>query len=140
MSEFIQTLLIAVIPACMTGIISYLASRNNSKTQIKAIIEQNKADIEKLVRQHKVDIEALKEKHKLELELKENEHLHQIEIIKLEHENSLKKDEENAKNQLAANALGGIFGSILSPNSPISTQLNEIVSKALIENTKNNLT
>lgn len=131
MNEFTQTLLIAVIPAVITGIISFLASRNTSKTQIKAIIEQNKADIEKLVEQHKVDIEALKEKHKMELELKEKDHSNQLEIIRLQHENDLKKDEENAKNQMAANAIGGIFGSIFSSDSPFTEQINKTISESL---------
>lgn len=71
MEEFFQTLLIAVVPACVTGVISYLASRSNAKNQIKAITEQNKADIEKLIEQHKVDLESLQEKHRMELEVKE---------------------------------------------------------------------
>lgn len=136
MVEFLQTLAIAVIPACITGIISYLAARNNSETQIKAITEQNKADIEKLVEQHKVDIEALKEKHKMELEVKEKEHLHQIEIIKLQHENDLKKDEENAKNQVTSNIIGGLVSGIFSTDSPVSGRLNDAISKALAESNK----
>lgn len=136
MVEFLQTLAIAVIPACATGFISYLAARNNSKTQIKAIIEQNKADIEKLVKQHNIDIESLKEKHKLDLDMKEKEHLHQVEIIKLQHENALKKDEETAKNQLAANVMGGLLGNIFSKDSPVSGELNGAIMKAMKENNK----
>lgn len=134
MNDFIQTLLIAVVPACVTGLISYFASRNNAKIQIKAITEQNKADIEKLVEQHKIDIEALKEKHKLELEVKEKEHQNQMEIIRLQHENDLKKDEENAKYQLAANMMGGLFNGLFSSDSPVSKELCNVVSKAMKEN------
>lgn len=129
MNEFIQTLLIAIIPAGVTGIISYFASRNTSLTQIKAITEQNKGDIEKLVEQHKVDIEALKEKHKLELEVKEKEHQHQMEIIKLQHENDLKKDEENAKNQMTASIMEGMFNGLFSSDSPVSKELSDAISK-----------
>lgn len=132
MNEFMQTLLIAVIPACFTGLISYLAARNNSKTQIKAISEQNKADIEKLIEQHKIDIDALKEKHRMELEIIEKEHLHQIEIIKLQHENDIKKNGETFKNQLASNIMSGLFSGIFSSNSPITEELNNVISKELM--------
>lgn len=135
MDEFTQTLLIAVIPACITGVISYFASRNTSKTQVKTIIEQNKADIQKLIEQHKVDIDALKEKHKLDIELKEKEHLNQLEIIKLQHDNDLKKEEESAKYQMAANAIGGMFGSIFSSDSPFNEQIKNAIDKSF-ENQK----
>lgn len=131
MIEFWQTLAIAVIPSTLTAILSYLASSKNSNTQIKAIKEQNKADIEKLIEQNKIDIEALKEKHRLDMEAKESEHNHQIEIIKLQHQNELKKDEENVKNQLAANALGGLVGGLFSQDSPISGKINEAIAKGL---------
>ena len=104
MNEFWQTFLIAIIPSAITALLSFFASWKTSNTQIKTIKEQNKADIEKLIQQNKVDIESLKEKHLLEMELKDKEHDHQIELIKLQHENEIKKDEENVKNQFAANA------------------------------------
>lgn len=131
MNEFIQTLLIAAVPACVTGIMSYLASRNNAKNQMKAITEQNKADIEKLIEQHKVDLESLKEKHRMELEVMEKEHKHQMEIISLQHENDLKKDEENAINQVATNMIGGMFNGLFSSDSPFSKELNDAISKAM---------
>lgn len=131
MNVFMQTLLIAVIPSTITGILSFLASYKNANVQIKAIKEQNKADIDKLIEQNKVDIEALKEKHKLELEIKEKEHSYQIELIKIQHENGLKKDEETMKNQFAMNTLGGLFGSIFTQNSFIAEKINEAMEKGL---------
>lgn len=131
MIEFWQTLAIAIIPSIFTAFLSYLASSKNSKVQIEAIKEQNKADIEKLIEQNKIDIEALKEKHRLDMEAKESEHNHQIEIIKLQHQNELKKDEENVKNQLAVNALGGLVGGLFSQDSPISGKINEAITKGL---------
>lgn len=115
----------------MTGLISYLASRSNAKNQIKAITEQNKADIEKLIEQHKVDLESLQEKHRMELEVKEKEHQHQLEIIKLQHENNLKKDENDAINQVTANIMGGLFNGLFSADSPFSKKLNEAVIEAM---------
>lgn len=91
-----------------------MAASKASNTQIKAIREQNKANIEKLVEQNKVDLESLKEKHLLDMEEKEKEYNYQVELIKLQHENALKKDEENMKNQFAANALGGLFSGMFS--------------------------
>lgn len=131
MDEFWQTLLIATIPSIITALVSYLAASKASNTQIKAIREQNKADIEKLVEQNKVDLEALKEKHLLDMEAKEREYNYQIEMIKLQHENDLKKDEENLKNQFAANALGGLFSGLFCENSPVSSQINKAIGKSL---------
>ncbi len=131
MREFWQTFLIAIIPSAITALLSYFASWKTSNTQIKAIKEQNKADIEKLIQQNKVDIESLKEKHVLEMEMKDREHAHQVELIKLQYDNEIKKDEENTKNQFAANALGSMFGTIFSQDSPISETINEAIRKGL---------
>lgn len=133
MTEFWQTLMIAVIPSTITAFLSFWASSKSSTTQIKAIQEQNKADIEKLVEQNKVDIEALKEKHQLEMQAREKDYYHQIELIKLQHKNELQKDEESVKNQVAANAVGSILGGIFSEQSPIANKLNEAISSALEE-------
>lgn len=131
MNEFLQTLLIAALPSILTGLLSFLASSKDSKTRIKAIEEQNKADIEKLIQQNKVDIESLKEKHRLEMEKKDKEYQHQIELINLQHKNELQKDEENVKNQMTANVIGGLLGGIFSEQSPVSNKLNEVISNAL---------
>lgn len=137
MNEFWQTFLIAIIPSIITALLSYLAALKSSNTQIKAIKEQNKADIEKLIEQNKVDLEAIKEKHALDMEAKEREYNYQIEIIKLQHENDLKKDEENMKNQFAANALGGLFCGLFAQDSPISSKMNEVIEKSLEDAMKN---
>lgn len=131
MVDFWQTFAIAVIPSALTALLSYLAASKSSSTQIKAIQEQNKADIEKLVQQNRVDIESLKEKHLLEMQMKEKEYQHQIDMVKLQHENELKTNEENMKNQLAANALGGFVNGMFSQESPITSKINEALAKSL---------
>lgn len=133
MSEFLQTILIAIIPSAITGILSYLASLKNANAQVQSIKEQNKADIEKLIQQYNIDIQSLKEKQRLELEMKEKEHQHEIELLKLQHENDLRKEEEHMKNQLVSNALGGIFGGIFSKDGAISNQINKILGDSLSE-------
>ena len=133
MSEFLQTILIAIIPSAITGILSYLASLKNANAQVQSIKEQNKADIEKLIQQYNIDIQSLKEKQRLELEMKEKEHQHEIELLKLQHENDLRKEEEHMKNQLVSNALGGIFGGIFSKDGAISNQINKILDDSLSE-------
>lgn len=133
MNGFLQTLAIAVLPSIVTGLLSFWASSKDSKTRIETIEEQNKADIEKLIQQNKVDIESLKEKHRLEMEKKDKEYQHQIELINLQHKNELQKDEENVKNQMTANVIGGLLGGIFSEQSPVSNRLNEVISNALEE-------
>ena len=131
MIEFLQTLAIATIPSALGAVLSYMAAKNNSKTQIRAIKAQNKADIEKLIEQNKIDIEALKEKHRMEMELKEQEYKHQIELMNIQNQNEMKKEEEMMKNQMAVNALEGIFSSVFSPQSPISGKINDALVKGI---------
>ncbi len=92
MSDFLQTLLIACIPAVITGIISYLVAHKNASAQIKVVKEQNKHDLDKLMEQHKVDIDSLNKKHQQELEKMEIEHNHKLELIEKENENKLSQN------------------------------------------------
>lgn len=127
---FLQILLIATLPATISGVLAYLAARNQSKTQINSIKEQNKADIQKLVEEHKVNIEALKEKHKMEIKMKEKEHAHQIELMNIQYENEVKKDEQIAMNKVVGDMMGDMFGSLFSGNGIIGQQIEKEITKA----------
>ncbi len=110
MNEFLQTLLIACIPALVTGIVTYLVAHKNALAQIKVVKEQNKHDLNKLMEQHKVDIEALKEKHSLDMEAKEQDHKNKLELQKIDFENQLLKQQKESENSMSAEAVKGIFG------------------------------
>ena len=58
-------LLIAVIPALITGIGSTIISLKKCKNEINTLEKNNKHEIEKLMKQHEIDIDNLKETHKL---------------------------------------------------------------------------
>ncbi len=92
MSEFVKTLLIACIPAIITGIVSYLVANKNAVAQIKVVKEQNKHDLEKLMEQHKVDIDSLEKQHQQEIEKMELEHKHKLELMAAESENNFSQD------------------------------------------------
>ena len=89
MNEIIKTLLIACVPAIISGVVSYLVAHKNASAQIKVVKEQNKHDLEKLMEQHKIDIDSLNKKHQQELEKMELEHKHKLELIEKENENTL---------------------------------------------------
>ena len=108
--EFFKTLLIACIPAFITGVITYLVAHKNASSQIKVLKEQNEHDLEKLMKQHEIDIESLKEAHKLEMEKMEQEHKNKLELQKIEFENKLLQQEKEGKNTMATEALKGVFG------------------------------
>ena len=108
--EFLKTLLIACIPAFITGVISYLVAHKNASSQIKVLKEQNEHDLEKLMKQHEIDIENLKEAHKLDMEKQEQEHKNKLELQKIEFENKLLQQEKEGQNTVAAEAVKGIFG------------------------------
>lgn len=135
MNEFIQTLLIACIPAVITGIVTYLVADKKSKSQINVITQENKHDMERLIEQHKVDIDSLKEEYHLKMELSEQEHHHKIEIIEQEHNNAmLRKEKEIEKEttygmmkEVVGDVLGGLMNSIVS-NPTVQTQIEEVLS------------
>lgn len=119
--EFVKTLLIACIPAIITGVISYFVARKNASAQIKVVEEQNKHDLEKLMKQnehdlkklmkqHEIDIENLKEAHKLDMQKMEQDHKNKLELQKKEFENQLLKQEKEGQNTVATEAVKGIFG------------------------------
>ena len=49
----------------------------------------------------------------------------------------MKKDEENMKNQFAADTLKELFSGVFSQDSPISNKINEVISKSLEDTMKN---
>ena len=92
MDEFIQTLLIACIPAVITGVVTYLVAHKNATSQINVLKAQNKYDLDRLMEQHKIDIDSLERQHKQEIEKMEIEHKHKLELIEKEKENSLNQN------------------------------------------------
>ena len=108
--EFLKTLLIACIPAFITGVITYLVAHKNASSQIKVLKEQNAHDLEKLIKQHEIDIENLKEAHKLEMEKLEQEHKNKLELQKIEFDNKLLQQEKEGQNSAATEVVKGIFG------------------------------
>lgn len=79
-------LLIAIVPALITGVGSLIIAIKKCKNEINTLETNNKHEIEKLMKQHKIDIEALNEKHRLDIETKEKEHQLKIEEIKVQNE------------------------------------------------------
>ena len=96
MGEFFQILLIACIPAAITGLVSYLVARKNASTQVNILEKQNKYDIDRLMEQHKIDIDSITRQHKQEMEKLELEHKHKLELVKLESENTLNQNLVNS--------------------------------------------
>lgn len=77
-------LLIAVIPAIITGAGSLFIALKKCRNEIKTLETNNKHEIEKLMKQHEINIEDLKEKHRLDSERKQQEHDLKIKEMKIE--------------------------------------------------------
>ena len=90
-------LLIAIVPALITGVGSLIIAIKKCKNEINTLETNNKHEIEKLMKQHKIDIEALNEKHRLDIETKEKEHQLKIEEIKVQNEQKINTAEAEAK-------------------------------------------
>lgn len=92
-----QSLLIALVPALITAVVSglfsyFLAIRKSSK------------DIEQLAEKHKQEMETIREQHKLEIEKIQ---------IQQEHEQKMKEQDTGAKlgASIVSSLMGGIMGS-----------------------------
>ena len=112
-------LLIAIVPALITGVGSLIIALKKCKNEINTLETNNKHEIEKLMKQHEIDIEALKEKHKLDMETKEKEHKLKIEEIKVQNEQEILKRKKELSNSAMYSMMGdatkdlftGIFNS-----------------------------
>lgn len=110
-------LLIAIVPALITGVGSLIIAIKKCKNEINTLETNNKHEIEKLMKQHKIDIEALNEKHRLDIETKEKE------ILKREKELS-----NSAMYSMMGDATKDLFAGIF--NSP---EFKEEMSKKIKE-------
>lgn len=137
--ETFETLLIACIPAIISGIISFFLAKSQAKAETKKLQLANQHEIEKLMEQHKVDIDAIREQHRLEMESKEKDHQHKLEIMQKEHENELiRKERElentakyNAAGSIATGLFGNLFGGILE-----SPEVKSELTKKVLEGVK----
>lgn len=68
--ETLKTLLIACVPAVISGIISFILAKSQSKAEVQKLKLANEHEFDKLMEQHKIDIDAIREQHRLEMELK----------------------------------------------------------------------
>lgn len=137
--ETIKTLLIACVPAIISGVISFILAKSQAKSEMRKLQLANEHEIETLMEQHKVDIDSIREQHRLEMESKEKDHQHKLEIMQKEHENELIRKEselENtAKYSAAGNIMTGLFNGMLGGafNSP---EIQGEITKKILEGVK----
>ena len=137
--ETLKTLLVACIPAIISGVVSFILSKSQSRSEIKKLKLANEHEIDKLMEQHKVDIEAIREQHRLEMEAKEKDHQHKLEIMQKDHENAIIRKESELENTAKYNAAGnimtGLFNGMLGGalNSP---EIQGEIAKKILEGVK----
>lgn len=140
--EAIKTLLIAAVPAIISGLISFVLAKSQAKAEMKKLQLANEHEIERLMEQHKVDIDSIREQHRLEMESKEKDHQHKLEVMQKEHENALIRKESELENTAKYNATGsimtGLFNGVLSGalNSP---EAQSEITKKILESVKSTL-
>ena len=137
--EILKTLLIACVPAIVSGIISFILAKSQAKVETKKLQLANEHEIEKLMEQHKVDIDAIREQHRLEMESKEKDHQHKLEIMQKEHENEMIRKESELENTAKYNAVGNVMTGLF--NGMIGGALNsqEVqgeITKKILESVK----
>lgn len=134
MKEILIQLGVAAVPALISGIITYIVSRRQSKADLEQIKESNKHEIDKLMKQHQVDIENLEKKHQFEMELKDKDYENKIKIMEKEKEIDIAKETSKTQNEIVANAMGNslsnVLGSIFSSDS-VQNYLKEEIDKKI---------
>ncbi|MEE0510370.1 MAG: hypothetical protein UDG94_03970 [Peptococcaceae bacterium] len=137
--DFIETLLVACIPAIISGIISFLLAKSKAKIDTENLVISNQHEIERLMEQHKIDIDAIREQHRLEMDAKEKEHQHNLEIMQKEHENELIRQEKETENAVKYSVMGdvftGLFGEIMT-----SSEIKDMLSKTIMNGIADNST
>ena len=137
--ETLKTLLIACIPAIISGDISFILAQSQSKAEYQKLKLAHEHEIDKLMEQHKVDIDAIREQHRLEMEAKEKDHQHKLEIMQKDHENAIIRKESELENTAKYNAAGnimtGLFNGMLGGalNSP---EIQGEITKKILEGVK----
>lgn len=137
--EPLNTLLVACVPAIISGVLSFILAKSQAKAETRKLQLANEHEIEKLMEQHKIDIDSIQEQHRLEMELKDKEHQHKLEIIQKEHENELIRKESELENAAKYNAAGnimtGLFNGMLGKafNSP---EIQGEITKKILEGVK----
>lgn len=141
MHEFVNTLLIACIPAVVSGIVSFIVAKSQSNSEIQKLKISNQHDIERLMEQHRIDIDSIREKHQLEMQASEKEHQYKLEIMQKEHENEIIRKESELENTVKYNAVGsvmtGLFNGVIGGalNSP---QIQKEMEHQLIDSLRKN--
>ena len=107
-------LLIAIVPALITGAGSLIIALKKCKNEINTLETNNKHEIEKLMKQHEIDIESLKEKHKLDIETMEKEHQLKLEEIKIQNEQEILKTEKELSNSAMYSMMGDATKNLFS--------------------------
>ena len=142
--ETLKTLLIACVPAVISGIISFILAKSQSKAEVQKLKLENEHEIDKLIEQHKIDIDAIREQHRLEMESKEKDHIHKLEIMQKDHENAIIRKESELENAAKYNAAGsimtGLFNGMLGGafNSPeVQSEITKKILEGVTADTNN---
>ena len=126
MKDLFVTLLVASIPAIISGLVSLRVARNNTKAKIEELKQSNKNEIDRLVKQHEADLESLELQHKHEIEKLELEHAHELKATKDAQDNEM-------LNNLLSGALGGLFSSVVE-NPEMKKAISDAVKNGLDSN------
>lgn len=103
--NFGLTVVTAVLPATITAVISFIASRFKNKSDIEALEKQFKHEMDTLEKKHQQELESLAQSHNLK-----------IDELKATYQFDAEKQQSNLVNELAMKALIGEvdFDTILS--------------------------
>lgn len=120
MNEHVMTFLVSCVPAIITGLVSWLVSWRQTKTQIRILKEQQRHQIEEL-----------KEKHRLEMEKISTENTNALEKMEKQYELRMKEIESKMSSEITAGLTQQLMGMIIE-----MPELKQLMAKKLIEGLK----
>lgn len=109
--ETILTMVLSILVPVITGIISYLAAINKSKSDIESVKIQSRNDIDKIKESADAEIKKVKETAEIENKKIEDRYKHDLEKIKTETDEKIRLmiAEKELENQTKGNDITNQF-------------------------------
>lgn len=120
MAEYLVQILVATIPALITGVIAYLTASKKAKSEMETVKIQADKDLERLKLESEANLEQLEKENKAKFEDLEKQRAHDLTVLKEERASDLeyykgqleaqaKHDETMMQNEYVNRAMGDFY-------------------------------
>lgn len=120
--QFWLTFGTAVIPAAITGLLSFFASWIKNRSDIKSLQEQFKHDAEMARLNHNHELDNLQKKFKQDFEQMEKKHQHELEKMQEAHRLELENIQKKSEADLTSTVAQGMMAMLAPAMTPAITK------------------